>query len=331
MNTQLMPSLRADSGNRLSFTWIAVFVTVLEMAVGPARVLAQRPLGIDVSSYQGSINWSSVRGAGITFAWAKATEGTGYQDGYFTGNENNGKSAGVYLGAYHFAHPEANTASSEAGYFWNFAGPYIKGDGATLMPMLDIEGNAFTGNVGASSISDWVNQWCNAVVTYAANAGVRVKPIIYVSACNAGHFDSTVAQWYPWIADYNGQNPQSGTPWSVCSGDDRWGGWDAWQYTSSGGISGVPSANVDHDVFNGSSAGLVSTLVATSLSVNNAAVAGSSVPSTVLTGATFTATITMNNDGTIAWSSGGSNPYHLGSQSPQDNTTWGLSRVALPS
>src|ERR1035438_4365202 len=177
MNTQLMPSLRADSGNRLSFTWIAVLVTWLEMAVGPARVLARRQLVIDVSSYQGSINWSSVRGAGITFAWAKATEGTGYQDGYFTGNENNGK--------------------GDAGYFCNFAGPYIKGDGATLMPMLDIEGNAFTGNVGASSISDWVNQWCNAVVTYAANAGVRVKPIIYVSACNAGHFDSTVAQCHP--------------------------------------------------------------------------------------------------------------------------------------
>jgi len=53
--------------------------------------MAARPLGIDVSSYQGTITWPSVAGAGISFAWAKATEGTGYQDAYFVGNQNNGK------------------------------------------------------------------------------------------------------------------------------------------------------------------------------------------------------------------------------------------------
>jgi N-acetyl-anhydromuramyl-L-alanine amidase AmpD len=64
--------------------------------------------------------------------------------------------------------------------------------------------------------------------------------------------------------------------------------------------------------------------------VNNATVAGSSVPSSVVAGQTFTATVTMNNSGTKPWASGGSTPHNLGSQSPQDNTTWGLSRVSLP-
>ena len=43
-----------------------------------AAVLAQAvPQGIDVSSYQGNINWSSVKANGIQFAYIKATEGTG--------------------------------------------------------------------------------------------------------------------------------------------------------------------------------------------------------------------------------------------------------------
>src|ERR1019366_9113294 len=127
---------------------IAAIVIGLGIVVGPGQVIA-RPLGIDVSSYQGSINWSSVKNSGMTFAGAKATEGTFYIDAYFTGNENNGKAAGVYMGAYHFAHPESDSPGSEENYFWNEAKDYIKSDGKTLMPMLDME--VFNGVVGASS------------------------------------------------------------------------------------------------------------------------------------------------------------------------------------
>ncbi|MCX8091420.1 MAG: PA14 domain-containing protein, partial [Verrucomicrobiae bacterium] len=63
--------------------------------------------------------------------------------------------------------------------------------------------------------------------------------------------------------------------------------------------------------------------------VNNAAVVGGSVPSTVAPGQTFTASITMRNSGTKPWTSDGT-PHRLGSQNPQDNTRWGLSRVGLP-
>src|ERR1017187_4399808 len=317
---------RPNPARRFSFLRMALVILGLALLAGPERALAQRALGVDVSAYQGSINWGSVRGSGRTFAWAKATEGTGGTDGYFTANMNNGKGAGVYMGAYHYAHPESDSPGSEAAHFWAVAGPYVKGDGLTLVPMLDME--VFSGHVGASSIADWVNQWCNAVVSDAAAAGVTVKPIIYVSACNAGYM-AGATQWYPWIADWNGENPQSGTPWSVCSGDNAWGGgtWTVWQYASPGSVPGI-GGGVDLDVYNGGSA---SALLATSSSVNNATYVNASMPTTILTGQVFTATVTMNNSGTIAWTSGGSNPYRLGSQSPQDNTTWGLGRVNLPS
>ena len=92
------------------------------------------------------------------------------------------------------------------------------------------------------------------------SARALIKPVIYVSACHANYFDGSVAQWIPWIANYNGQDPQSGTPWSVCGGYNIWGTWAAWQYTSTGSIPGI-SGNVDHDVFNGTTATLISTLV----------------------------------------------------------------------
>ena len=301
--------------------------TAAALLLATSQVMAQRPLGIDVSHYQGTINWSSVAGAGITFAWNKATEGTTEVESTFTNNEVNAKAAGIPIGCYHYAHPELNTPASEAAHFWAIAGSFIQGDGKSIMPMIDVEGSAFSGHVGATSLSDWVNQWCNAVSNYAAGVGLVITPVIYISACNATYLDSSVAQWIPWIADYNGQDPQTGTPWSVCSSYDWWGTWVVWQYTSTGSIPGI-SGNVDHDVFNGTASSLVSTLV---IQGDSSSVVSASVPIGVLPGQTFTVTITMKNEGTTAWTNTGANPYKLGSQSPQDNFTWGTNRVLMPS
>lgn len=196
------------------------------------------------------MNWSSVKGAGITFAWAKATQGVGTTDPDFIVNENNGKAAGVFMGAYHFAQPNDDSPGSEASHFWSVAGGYIKADGKTFEPMLDME--VFSGLVGASTYSAWANDWCNDIVS--DGTGLTLKPAIYVSACNACEFNSSVSGWFADIADYNGESAETGTPWSTCTSCEVWGSgvWSAWQYTDTGSVSGV-SGNVDRDVFNGAS------------------------------------------------------------------------------
>lgn len=235
----------------------ASYLAGISVLLATGTSLAQRPLGIDVSSYQGSVNWSSVKGAGISFAWAKATESTTITDPDFTANENNGKGAGVYMGAYHFAHPNLNYPASEASYFWGVAGGYIKADGKSFMPMLDYE--VFNTPVGGLSDSTWANEWCQDVVNYSGT-GTPIKPVLYTSACGACNFNSSVSQWTSDIADYNGENPQNGTPWSTCGSCDPWGAgaWNAWQYSDTGAVSGI-SGNVDLDVFNGALSGLVIT------------------------------------------------------------------------
>ena len=234
------------------------------VALGPGRALGQRPLGVDVYEGDGSVNWSSAKSSGRSFAWAKATEGNYYQDPNYAANLSNGKGAGLYMGAYHFARPDLNSPGTEASYFWSFASGHISKDGKTLMPVLDFE--TFNGVVGASSYSAWVNAWCDDVVSSGSGAGMKVRPVVYTSACSACNLDTSVAQWIPWIADYNGQDPQTGGPWSVCGSCAVWGGgvWDAWQYSSSVSVPGVPgdvNGQCDVDVFNGSSSDLVSTLV----------------------------------------------------------------------
>ena len=167
---------------------MAMVVLGLGWLAGPGRALATRPLGIDVSSYQGSaqtppthITWSSVKGARITFAWAKATEGLTYVDADFVYNVTNARNAGVLIGAYHFAHPDTHPGTSgadeEAAAFWNVAGSYIKTNGnAYLMPMLDAE----VASPGTqSAVSAWVNEWCQDIVNDGKANGVVVPPVVY--------------------------------------------------------------------------------------------------------------------------------------------------------
>src|SRR5271156_2860653 len=101
--------------------WTVISVVCLISLAGPQKAAAQRPLGIDVSSYQGSsdspptnVIWSKVKTNGISFAWAKATEGTYYVDADYVYNTTNAKSAGVLIGAYHFARPDLDLYSAGA-------------------------------------------------------------------------------------------------------------------------------------------------------------------------------------------------------------------------
>lgn len=244
----------------------------LGVCLGAAHAMAQRPLGVDVSSYQGTPNWGTAHANGVVFAFAKATEGMTINDPDFVYNMNNGKGAGVYMGMYHFAHPNSAAPGSEAGHFWNVIAPYVANDGKTLSPMLDFE--VFSGVTGASSYSDWANQFNTTIRNDATGGGVSTHPVIYTSACSACNFNTSVNQWLSFIACYNGQNIYTGTPWSTCTSCEVWGGgvWSFWQNSSSGAVGGISGA-VDLDTYNGNTSGMVSTAGAAS-SCNLALVGG---------------------------------------------------------
>ena len=234
-----------------------IALALLFLAFGAENIFAQRPLGTDVSGYQPTINWQATENGGVSFAWAKATESTTYTSPYFHSQVNNARAVGIYIGAYHFARPSvnpnitgANSADSEANYYWNVVSSYVKGSGAYLVPMLDWEDVNATVAAGftVSQMSQWVNQWCNTVSNLAKANGVTLKPVVYTGVFYSqpsGTYpglNTSVTGWPNWIASYpSNPNVQSGAPSSTYP----WSNWNLWQYADTNWSGG------DSDVFKG--------------------------------------------------------------------------------
>jgi GH25 family lysozyme M1 (1,4-beta-N-acetylmuramidase) len=270
-----------------------------------AAFAQQRPLGTDVSGYQPSINWTTVKNAGVVFAWTKATEWTGYVNPYFTAQESGAKGVGIYIGAYHFARPSsnpnitgANSADSEAAYFWSTAGNYVTNGGTYLVPMLDWEDTGATVAAGftAATMSAWVNEWCTTVSNYARAKGIIVKPVVYtgtwysVPGSTYPGLNSTVTGWPSWIAAYpTNPNAQTGAP----SSSSPWSTWNLWQYADTNWSGG------DADVFNGTLSGFIQSFV----------VGGTNIPSfttspanvTVVPGASATFSVTASGQAPLSF------------------------------
>ncbi len=199
--------------------------------------------GIDVSHWQGDINWTKVYNAGYRFAFVKATEGVGFTDWYFHKNTDEGTDAGVLMGAYHFARPDLNnTGEEEAEYFLSIVGDYI--EAGYLRPVLDIE---VSGGKTKSALSSWVVDWMETVKNKTG-----VEPLIYTNYYFIRErFNDTVANYDLWIAYWN-CDP---TPTVSIPPTEKFADWDFWQYQAPGGcgnysIPGV-EGNVDLDIFNG--------------------------------------------------------------------------------
>ncbi len=210
-------------------------------------------LGVDVSHWQGTINWPQVYGAGRRFAFVKATEGNLAEDDdpMFLQNMSNGKSAGLLVGAYHVATSPLASAADEANHFLAVAGSYITA--GNLRPVLDIEPEA--SNELGSGISQWIRDWCDTVET---TTGAR--PILYMIRYDATHYMASDLTKYPiWVAtDSNdpGADPGDLGPWTS---------WTFQQYGSDHIFSTVPgiSGYADLDSFNGDLATLSSIYVIT--------------------------------------------------------------------
>ncbi len=196
--------------------------------------------------------------------------------------------------------------------------------------MLDVEAS-FTGQTKAT-ISPWVDAWCVAVSNDASGVGLGgLRPAVYCSSSHSStYFDSTVAAWITDIADWPyahasaAASAQSAA--SPPAGITPWTSWQFWQYDDQNVAQAYTTG--DGDIFNGTLTQLINTMVIAG--GNKSAIVSSNVPTFLQKGQTFTASITFTNTGGTTWSNSGTTMYRLGAQTPQDNTTWGMNRVSLP-
>ncbi|MDI5962278.1 GH25 family lysozyme [Streptomyces sp. SL13] len=205
---------------------------------------AANPPGIDVSHYQGSINWSSVKAAGIQFAYIKATESTTYKDPDFSANYLNAYNAKVIRGAYHFAHPDLSSGAAQATYFAANGGAW-SADNLTLPGMLDLEGGCY--GLSAASMQSWILDFYN---TYKAKTGRDI--VIYTSP---SWWNSCTGGW----SGMSTRSPLFVADWTTAASPVIPGGFPyatLWQYADNGSVSGISGA-VDRDYFIGTSARLL--------------------------------------------------------------------------
>lgn len=189
--------------------------------------------GIDVSRYQGVVDWKEVkamniRGISMKFAFIKATEGIGGKDPSFKRNWKRCAEAGITRGAYHFF-VTGKDGREQARNFIETVGDLKRGD---LAPVLDIER---TNGVRDSALAREALEWLQVVEDY-----YKIKPLVYTYADFYDDHLGAAFNNYPfWVAHYEEKDqPRTSRNWSF------------WQHSDEGHVNGIVG-NVDFNAFNG--------------------------------------------------------------------------------
>lgn len=190
--------------------------------------------GIDISHYQGDIDWEALRNAmiqksPIRFVIIKATEGTSIVDENFEDNFYNAREYGFIRGAYHFYSIKSD-AKAQAYFFLN----KVKLEDGDLPPVLDVEHKPT--EQSTKDFQKDVLTWLHII-----EDRYHVKPIIYTyykfkqQYLSDNRFDD-----YPyWIAHYYVEKMEYK------------GEWKFWQHTDAGKLPGI-KGYVDFNIYNGS-------------------------------------------------------------------------------
>ena len=213
---------------------IAIFVFSLQInhtyALTPASNLSYQ--GIDVSNWQGYINYAQVKDAGIQIVYIKASQGTNIKDAYFDINYENAKANGLQVGFYHYL---TATNTREAQEQANFFVSVISGKTPDCKLVLDYE--TFSG-VGRAEINNIARTFMERVQQLT-----NKEVILYSDLSNArSTFDASLANDYElWIAYYGNRN-------NLINIETSWNTYIGIQYTDRGRVNGI-NGSVDRDLY----------------------------------------------------------------------------------
>ncbi|WP_426235584.1 glycoside hydrolase family 25 protein [Pararhizobium sp. DWP1-1-3] len=192
--------------------------------------------GIDVSKWQGDIDWAKVKNSGVSFAFIKATEGKDRIDAKFGEYWQQARAAGLPYAPYHFYY-FCSTADQQADWFI----ANVPKSAVYLPPVLDVEWNGESKTCryrpSALTVQSEMKRFMDRLEAYYGK-----RPIIYTSV--DFHRDNLVGQfkdYHFWVRSVAAHPTEIYT-------ERRWA---FWQYTSTGVIPGI-QGNADINVFAGS-------------------------------------------------------------------------------
>ena len=177
--------------------------------------------GIDVSKWQGAIDFAAVKDAGIELVYLKATEGMNKRDPYFYRNYANATAVGLPVGFYHYLTAKNEADARVEAYHFIGTTEGLVNDAKLVMDLEDIAG------LSRAQVHAVAEAFLRAVIEYSGKS-----PAIYVGADTARLLDERFAAYPLWIADM----------------DNVWETWAGWQYTDRGRVAGI-QVWVDRNVF----------------------------------------------------------------------------------
>ncbi len=207
--------------------------------------------GLDVSKWQGDVDWPAVRGDGNDFAIARTTHGTGIIDEYFEQNWREIRDAGLIRGTYQYYEPGQDPIA-QADIMLNMidaAGGLLPED---LPPVLDLE---TAGGLSASAVVASALVWLEYV-----EQQTQKRPMIYSAASFGDTLGNSLSGYPLWVANY--KSTYAGNCPKV---PDGWSAWRIWQYSDSGTSSGTNTNTVDLNIFDGNLADLRNFVAASNL------------------------------------------------------------------
>ena len=202
---------------------------------GVATARAMPIQGIDVSYWQGDIDWDKVAAAGVSFTFIKATEGGDVVDPKFQQNWEGAKRAGIARGAYHFIY-WCRPANEQALWFML----NVPQDPDALPPVLDVEWNSHSKTCPGKVDRDTAIARIKILLD-AMQAHTGKRPIIYTDPVfHREVLQGEFPEYHFWLR-------------SVAAEPGRIYGerpYAFWQFTTTGKVPGV-AGKVDRNSFNG--------------------------------------------------------------------------------
>jgi GH25 family lysozyme M1 (1,4-beta-N-acetylmuramidase) len=232
---------RPELGVRIVGALLLVIAAAFARPAGAATYAS----GVDVSHYQGLINWTQVAAKSYRFTFQKATEGTTLVDATYPVNRAGAEGMGLRFGGYHFGRPGGTGAASivasaiaQADHFVTVAQPQP----GELPPVLDLEA---TGGLGPGALAQWAQAWLDEVKARTGVSGfVYASPNFWKD--RLGNTSSFALGGYRlWVAHWT----KNGSPLVPA---ENWGGlgWTFWQWTDCASVPGFLNC-VDGDRYAG--------------------------------------------------------------------------------
>jgi lysozyme len=219
------------------FVFVIIGIFIYNYILVQEKEADHNVIGVDVSVYQGEIDWTILSSQNIDFAYIKATEGADHVDSSFVYNWEESQKTGLKVGAYHFFNFDVSGAEQAQNFI-----DTVEMTDQNLPPVIDLE--IYGEYISAPKSIEETRAILDELISELENY-YNVKPIIYTNLWSFRTYLGSEYQGYKiWIVDLDSSEPDV-----LPNGEE----YTFWQYSHRGVLDGYQGEElfIDMNIYNG--------------------------------------------------------------------------------